>query len=57
MPSNERRTLLRRAMPFILGGSLVKQIVVGLILGIIVALVSPSFAVICGFSARFLSRP
>ena len=44
MPSNERRTLLRRAMPFILGGSLVKQIVVGLILGIIVALVSPSFA-------------
>ncbi len=49
MPSNERRTLLRRAMPFILGGSLVKQIVVGLILGIIVALVSPSFAVICGF--------
>ena len=49
MSANERRTLLRRAMPFILGGSLVKQIIIGLVLGIIVALASPSFAVICGF--------
>ena len=49
MSANERRTLLRRAMPFILGGSLVKQIISGLVLGIIVALASPSFAVICGF--------
>lgn len=49
MSASERRTLLRRAMPFILGGSLVKQIIIGLVLGIIVALASPSFAVICGF--------
>ncbi len=49
MPATEHRTLLRRAMPFILGGSLVKQIVIGLILGIIVALAAPSVAVYCGF--------
>ena len=49
MSANEHRTLMHRAMPFLLGGSLVKQILIGLILGIVVALVSPSVAVVCGF--------
>ena len=40
---------MHRAMPYILGGSLVKQILVGLILGCIVAWASPEAAVICGF--------
>ena len=40
---------MHRAMPFLLGGSLVKQILIGLILGVVVALVSPSVAVVCGF--------
>ena len=41
MSANEHRTLMHRAMPFLLGGSLVKQILIGLILGVVVALVSP----------------
>ncbi len=49
MSANEHRTLMHRAMPFLLGGSLVKQILIGLILGVVVALVSPSVAVVCGF--------
>lgn len=49
MTSEHRRTLMHRAMPYILGGSLVKQILVGLILGCIVAWASPQAAVICGF--------
>ena len=49
MSANEHRTLMHRAMPFLLGGSLVKQILIGLILGIVVALVSPSVAIVCGF--------
>lgn len=38
------RRLMHRAMPFVLGGSLVKQIVVALVLGIIFALVAPGAA-------------
>ena len=49
MPAHEHRPLMHRAMPFLLGGSLVKQIIIGLILGIVVAFVSPSTAVVCGF--------
>ena len=49
MSANEHRTLMHRAMPFLLGGSLVKQILIGLILGVVVALFSPSVAVVCGF--------
>ncbi len=47
--SEQRRTLMHRAMPYILGGSLVKQILVGLILGCLVAYFSPSAAEACGF--------
>ena len=58
MSANEHRTLMHRAMPFLLGGSLVKQILIGLILGIVVALVSPSVAVVCGFlGTLFVQRP
>ena len=49
MPAHEHRPLMHRAMPFLLGGSLVKQIIIGLILGIVVAFVSPTTAVVCGF--------
>ena len=43
------KTLFHRAMPLILGGSLVKQILVALVLGCIVAYVAPSVAVPLGF--------
>lgn len=49
MASTNRRTLMHRAMPYILGGSLVKQILVGLVLGCLVAAVWPQAAVVCGF--------
>ena len=35
---------MHRAMPLILGGSLVKQIVIALVLGILLALVAPGAA-------------
>lgn len=38
------RRLMHRAMPLILGGSLVKQIVIALVLGILLALVAPGAA-------------
>ncbi len=43
------KTLFHRAMPLILGGSLVKQILVALVLGCVVAYVAPSVAVPLGF--------
>ena len=49
MPAHEHSHLMHRAMPLLLAGSLVKNIIIGLILGIVVAFVSPSTAVVCGF--------
>ena len=43
------KTLFHRAMPLILGGSLVKQILIALVLGCIVAYVAPNAAVSLGF--------
>ena len=42
--NSKPRRLMHRAMPLILGGSLVKQIVVALVLGILLALVAPGAA-------------
>ncbi len=42
--NHKPRRLMHRAMPLILGGSLVKQIVVALVLGIIFACIAPSAA-------------
>lgn len=46
--SEQRKPLLHRAMPYILGGSLVKQICVGLVLGCILAWFAPEAAAACG---------
>lgn len=42
--NSKPRRLMHRAMPLILGGSLVKQIVIALVLGILLALVAPGAA-------------
>lgn len=42
--TQKSRRLMHRAMPLILGGSLVKQIVIALVLGIILAMVAPGAA-------------
>ena len=45
----EKKTLLSRAMPFIMGGSLIRQIVVALILGTLTAYFMPGLAADAGF--------
>ncbi|MDY6010912.1 MAG: serine/threonine transporter SstT [Duodenibacillus sp.] len=44
---------MHRAMPMLMGGSLVKQIMVGLVLGIILAVVNPEWAAACGLLGSF----
>ena len=45
----EKKTLLSRAMPFIMGGSLIRQIVVALVLGTLTAYFMPGLAADAGF--------
>lgn len=47
--TTDKRPLMHKAMPLILGGSLVKQILIGLILGIAVAYFWPNVAMTLGF--------
>ena len=47
--TEHRKALLHRAMPFIMGGSLVRQILIALVLGAVLATVAPSVAVSMGF--------
>ena len=49
MSEVNRKTLMHRAMPLILGGSLVKQILVALVLGALTAYFAPQAAVSLGF--------
>lgn len=52
---NKSKILLRKAMPFILGGSLVRQIIVGLVLGILLAWISPTAGQSVGFLGQIFT--
>lgn len=45
----QKKTVLSKAMPLILGGSLVKQILIALVLGSLLAYLAPNVAISCGF--------
>ena len=45
----QKKTMLSKAMPLILGGSLVKQILIALVLGSLLAYLAPNVAASCGF--------
>ena len=45
----QKKTMLSKAMPLILGGSLVKQILFALVLGSLLAYLAPNVAASCGF--------